>query len=110
MIYGFFSSYCMQVNGSRGSEFTLREMSLGVVVYENAAVTEVARDGFGFEALVEGEATSGVHQLDISIYPEAYWTPLSVSKQQFLSSLNTLHTQIITLLFIAIITYNIRRG
>lgn len=74
-----FSSSLLQVNGSKGLEFSLGEMTLGLVSYENLAVTEVGRDGFGFEALVNGETSTGPQHFDILIYPEAYWTPLTVS-------------------------------
>lgn len=56
-------------------------MEGGGVVYKNQGVTEVGRDGFRFEVIVEGQgAESGRSDFDISIYPEAYWTPLLVRK------------------------------
>ena len=53
---------------------------MGLVGYENEDImTDVGRDGFGYEAIVDDNTSSGLQHFDISIYPEAYWTPLLVS-------------------------------
>jgi hypothetical protein len=77
----FLPRMILQINQSSVSNFSLGEMSLGSVVYENGAVTDVGRDGFRYEAVVE-EAVSSPNDFDISIYPEAYWTPLTVNNNE----------------------------
>lgn len=66
------------MNQTRVANFTLGDMASRLVAYENNAVAEVQRDGFRFQAVVDGVAESDLADFDISIYPEAYWTPLKV--------------------------------
>jgi hypothetical protein len=79
----------MQINGSPVQNFSLGQLRNGLVFYENQASIDVTRDNFRFQAVVKnGLAESEVTEFGIAIYPEAYWTPLTVSSSPLSLSLS----------------------
>jgi len=60
-------------------------MANSLVRYDNNEGTQTQADAFTFKAVVDGLTESEVERLHISIYPEAYWSPLNVSCSVFLS-------------------------
>lgn len=83
------------MNQTPVSNFTLGDMANRMVAYENNAVTDVQRDGFRVQAVVEGVTESELADFDISIYPEAYWTPLKVRLAIHFCHISTLCNSVI---------------
>lgn len=65
------------MDGKPIENYTLGNIKNGLVFYENTHTTDDPKDYFQFKAVINA-VESTVNELDISIYPEAYWTPLKV--------------------------------